>query len=98
MEPAFDVQQDEFGDRLTKIEKMVEDTNKQVRGMRRAQRVRTFTSILWKIAIFAAATYAYYFYVWPYVEQVMGAYQTSQDWQNQVQGFFGQYFGTSTRQ
>jgi len=91
------LEQDEFGDRLAKIEKMVEDTNRQVHAMRRGQRVRTLTSILWKLAIVAIAAYAYYFYVWPYVEQVMGVYQTSQDWQQQVQGFFGQYFDTSTR-
>jgi hypothetical protein len=97
MEPGFDLEQDEFGDRLTKIEKMVEDTNRVVHSMQRAQRMRTLTSILWKLAVVGVAAFAYYFYVWPYVEQVVSAYNSAQGLQEQVSGFFGQYFGTSTR-
>lgn len=97
MEPAFDVEQDEFGDRLKKIEEMLEDTNRQVRSMRRGQRWRSFASIAWWVIIIGISAFTYYAYVQPYVDQVVGVYGSAQDFQQQVQGFFGQYFGSSTR-
>lgn len=73
------------------------DTNKVVHALRRAQRWRLLGSLLWWGIIFAASAYTYWVYVQPYVEQVAHAYGSAQDLQQQVSGFFGQYFGTSTR-
>lgn len=73
------------------------DTNKMVRSMRRSQRVQTFLTVLWWLLVLGVSAYTYYYYVQPYVEQIAGIYGSAQNFQSQVQGFFGQYFGTSTR-
>ena len=73
------------------------DTNKVVHSMRRSQRVHTFMSVLWWVLVLGVSVYTYFNYVQPYVEQIVGIYGSAQDFQGQIQGFFGQYFGTSTR-
>lgn len=72
------------------------DTNKMVRSMRRSQRIHTFMSILWWVLIAGVSLYTYFNYVQPYVEQIMGIYGSAQNFQGQIQGFFGQYFASST--
>jgi hypothetical protein len=73
------------------------DTNKMVRSMRRSQRMHTLASVVWWLLVLGVSAYSYYTYVQPYVRQVADAYGSAQDFQQQVSGFFGQYFGTSTR-
>jgi len=73
------------------------DTNKVVHSMQRSQRLHSWIRILWWVIIFGVSAYTYWVYVQPYVEQVVHAYGSAQDFQHQVSGFFGQYFGTSTR-
>lgn len=73
------------------------DTNKVVHSMRRSQRVHTLMSLLWWLLILGVSAWSYYTYVQPYVGQIIGAYNTTQDYSHQIQGFFGQYFGTSTK-
>lgn len=72
------------------------DTNKVVHSMRRAQRVHTFFTLLWWSLVIGVSVYTYFNYVQPYIEQVIAVYGSAQDFQGQIQGFFGQYFGTST--
>ena len=73
------------------------DTNKMVRSMRRSQRVHSLISVLWWLVVLGVSAYSYYTYVQPYVTQITQAYGSAQNLQQQVSGFFGQYFGTSTR-
>lgn len=73
------------------------DTNKVVHSMRRSQRMHSFFSIVWWLLILGVSVYSYYTYVQPYVDGVVQAYGSAQNLQQQVSGFFGQYFGTSTR-
>lgn len=74
------------------------DTNRVVHSMRRSQRMHTLMSVVWWVLVLGVSAYSYFTYVQPYVEQVVSAYGSAQDLQQQVRGFFGQYFGTSTRQ
>ncbi|MBP7770775.1 MAG: hypothetical protein KA066_02595 [Candidatus Pacebacteria bacterium] len=74
------------------------DTNKVVHSMRRSQRVHSFFTILWWLLVIGVSVYTYFNYIQPYVEQVVSLYGSAQDVQGQISGFFGQYFGTSTRQ
>jgi hypothetical protein len=74
------------------------DTNKVVRSMRRSQRVHTFFSVAWWVLVLCVSAYSYYTYVQPYVQEITKAYGSAQGFQQQVSGFFGQYFGTSTKQ
>lgn len=73
------------------------DTNKVVHSMRRSQRIHSFFAIVWWLLVMGVSVYTYFNYVQPYVEQVVELYGSAQDVQGQVQGFFSQYFGTSTR-
>lgn len=73
------------------------DTNKVVHSMRRSQRLHSWASIIWWLLILGLSAYSYYTYVQPYVTQLVHAYGSAQDLQHQVSGFFGQYFGTSTK-
>ncbi len=73
------------------------DTNKIVHSMRRGQRLRSLWGIVWWLLIFGISAYTYYTYVQPRVEQVMGVYSSTQNLEQQARGFFGQYFGTSTK-
>ena len=73
------------------------DTNKVVHSMRRSQRVHSFFAIVWWLLVIGVSVYTYFNYIQPYVEQIVGIYGSAQDFQGQIQGFFGQYFGTSTR-
>jgi hypothetical protein len=73
------------------------DTNKVVHSMRRAQRLRSLMSIAWWVIIIGVSLWSYITYVQPYMDQILKAYGSEQNLQQQVQGFFGQYFGTSTK-
>jgi hypothetical protein len=95
MENDFDVQ--ELKELVKRQAQMNADTNKMVRSMQRSQRLHTFFSIAWWLFVLAVSAYTYFNYVQPYVTQILGLYGSAQDFQGQIQGFFGQYFGTSTR-
>ena len=92
-----DLDMEELKELVKRQAQLNADTNKVVHAMRRGQRWRLLGSLLWWSIIFAASAYTYWVYVQPYVEQVVGAYSSAQDLQHQVSGFFGQYFGTSTK-
>ncbi len=96
MENDFDVE--ELKELVKRQAILNADTNKVVHSMRRTQRVHSLFSILWWVLVVGVSIYSYYTYVQPYVEQIVHAYGSAQDLQHQVTGFFGQYFGTSTRQ
>lgn len=71
------------------------DTNRVVHSLRRSQRVHTFFTVLWWVLILGVSAYTYYYYVQPYVEQIMQLYGSAQNFQGQMQEFFGQYFGSA---
>ena len=73
------------------------DTNKVVHSMRRAQRLKSLWGVVWWLIVVVVSTYTFYTYVWPTYNQIIGAYNTSQGWQHQVQDVVGQLFGTSTK-
>lgn len=95
MENDYDIQ--ELKELVKRQAQLNADTNRVVHSLRRSQRVHTFMSILWWALVLGVSLYTYFNYVQPYVEQIVGIYGSAQDFQGQVQSFFGQYFGTSTR-
>lgn len=72
------------------------DTNRVVHSLRRSQRVHTFFTLLWWVLIVGVSAYTYYYYVQPYVEQIVQLYGSAQNFQGQMQELFGQYFGSAT--
>lgn len=96
MDNDFDMQ--ELKELVKRQAQLNADTNKVVHSMRRSQRLHSWFSILWWVIIFGVSAYTYWVYVQPYVSQIIEVYGSAQDMQQQVSGFFGQYFGTSTRQ
>jgi hypothetical protein len=92
-----DLDMEELKELVKRQAQLNADTNKVVHSMRRSQRLHTLWGVVWWLIVFGVSAYAYYTYVLPYVEQIIGAYNSTQDYSHQIQGFFGQYFGTSTR-
>ncbi len=92
-----DLELEELKELVKRQAQLNADTNKVVHSMRRSQRMHTFFTLLWWVLVLGVSAYTYFNYVQPYVEQVVGLYGSAQNFQGQVQGFFGQYFGTSTR-
>lgn len=76
---------------------LAQDTNKMVHQIRRSGRWGTLFSIIWWALILGASAYSYYVYVQPYVDQIVKVYGSTQNAERQLQNFFGQYFGTTTR-
>jgi hypothetical protein len=76
--------------------KVIEETNRMVHGMRRAQRLRTLWGIVWWVAIFAVSGWAYLQYVQPYVDQVTKAYGSTKNFELQVQDWFAQFGHTTS--
>jgi hypothetical protein len=93
-----DIDMQELKELVKRQAQLNADTNKVVHSMRRSQRVHTFFSVAWWLLVLCVSAYSYFTYVQPYVEQILHAYGSAQDFQHQVGGFFGQYFGTSTKQ
>ncbi len=76
---------------------LAQDTNKLVHSMRRNQRWHTIFTIVWWLTVVGVSGALYYYYLQPYVEQILGLYNSTQNLGHQVTGFFGNYFGTSTK-
>ncbi|HEV7449113.1 MAG TPA: hypothetical protein VGP13_01075, partial [Candidatus Paceibacterota bacterium] len=92
-----DLDMEELKELVKRQAQLNADTNKVVHSMRRSQRLRSVWSVVWWLLILGVSAWSYYTYVQPYVTQIMGAYGKTQNFESQVQGFFGQYFGTSTK-
>ena len=76
--------------------KLSQETKQMVEGMRRSQRRHVWFRILWWVAITVVSAVAYYYYVQPYVDQILHAYGNAKDFQLQVQDFFAQFGRTKT--
>lgn len=87
----------ELKQEVAALKEMTADTNRAVRGLRRSQRWRTIFSIVWWLTIAGVTGATYYYYVQPYVTQVMSAYGNAKDFQVQVQDFFAQFGRTEAQ-
>lgn len=77
--------------------KLLEDTNKRVHSLQRMARFSRLLSILWWVAVLAISAGAYYYYVQPYVTEIMNLYGQAQGFQGQFFDFFSR-FGSSSPQ
>lgn len=86
---------------------VIDEMNKTLHGMRRSQRWHTFMRVAWWVLIFAVSTGFYYYYVQPYIDTIITAYQNAQHGVQQVQSFpqiisdifkqfFAQFSGSAT--
>jgi hypothetical protein len=66
---------------------IIEDMSRTVHGMRRSQRWHSLLRIVWWLLIFGASAGAYYFYIQPYLEGILHAYQQVQHGAEQAQNF-----------
>jgi len=87
----MDTEIEELKVELEKQRKVAEDTNRVVHSMRRSARFKTFFSIVWWLLVLSASGAAYYYYVQPYVDQVLHAYGSFQNFEQQI----GKAFGSS---
>lgn len=82
---------DDLKAEVRRLNQTVQDTNIQVRKMRRSQRWHTIFQIVWWLSVAGITGAAYYYYVQPYVAQVMEAYDSAQGFQGQVEDWFAQF-------
>lgn len=68
---------------------LTEENNKMLHGMRRSAWVSRGIRLLWIAAIVASSVYAYW-YVQPYLAQILDFYGNLQSLQQKTSGFFGQ--------
>ncbi len=85
-------------EKIDKIGKMSEDTNRIVHGMRNAARLGRLAKLVWWLAVFVLSAAVYYFYLQPYLmklEQVysdiQGGASQAQSYQEQFADFFNQF-------
>jgi len=67
---------------------VIDDMNKTLHGMRRSQRLAVLWKVLWWAVIFLGSAGVYYYYVQPYVNQILHAYNNAHDLQLQIQNWF----------
>jgi hypothetical protein len=87
----MDMDIEELRDLVKKNLALTEETNRIVRGMRRAARWGRFFTIVWWLIIIAVSGATYYYYVQPYVQQIEKAYDNGKNFQQQFQQFFSQF-------
>ncbi|OGC87204.1 hypothetical protein A3D70_01715 [Candidatus Adlerbacteria bacterium RIFCSPHIGHO2_02_FULL_54_18] len=92
----MDLEIQELREQVARLAKTSEDTNRQVRKMRRSQRWHTIFQLVWWLTIVGVSGWAYITYVQPYVSQALAAYGNAKDFQIQVQDFFAQFGRTKT--
>lgn len=86
----------ELRQEVRRLTKTVEETNTVVHKLRRSQRWHTLFQIVWWLSVVGITGAAYYYYIQPYVSNVMDAYGNAKDFQVQVQDWFAQ-FGHKTQ-
>ena len=64
-----------------------EETRSMVESMQRSARLSRLVRVLWWGLIFGASGIAYYYFVWPYVEQLQRLYESAQQGGQQAQDF-----------
>ena len=88
--------------------RIIEDTNRELHKMRRAAKWSMFFKFLWWALIFAVSYGVYVYYLEPYINSIMQAYERVQQAGGQAQtfqqmfadsmhSFFAQFSGTSTK-
>lgn len=81
---------DDLKQEVRRLTQTVQDTNTQVHKMRRSQRWHTLFQIVWWLSVIGITGAVYYYYVQPYVAEIMQAYNTAQGLQVQFQDWFAQ--------
>jgi len=82
---------DELRNEVEELKEITADTNRLVHGLRRSQRWHTLFQIIWWLTILGITGATYYYYVQPYVAQVMDAYGNAKGFQVQAEEWFAQF-------
>jgi hypothetical protein len=93
----MDTEIEDLKQEVAELKEVVADTNKTLHGMRRSQRWGTIFRIVWWLTIVGVTGAAYYYFVQPYVEQVMSTYDNAKDFQVQIQDWFAQFGRTDAQ-
>ena len=88
---------EELKQEVEELKAITQDTNRQVHKMRRSNRWALLFRIIWWLTILGVTGAAYYYYLQPYVERAMDAYNNTKDLQVQVQDWFAQFGRTGAQ-
>src|SRR5437867_3250983 len=94
---------DELKEIVRHQSEVIEDTNRQIHKMRRGARWAMVFQVLWWLTIAGVTGAVYYYYLMPYLQGIMAAYQNvqhaggqTQEYQTQFMSFIQKFFGSST--
>ncbi len=87
----MDSEIDELKQEVAELKEVVADTNRTLHGMRRSQRWGTIIRVVWWLTVLGVTGAAYFYFVQPYVEQVMNTYDSAKSFQVQIQDWFAQF-------
>ena len=75
----MDTDIEELKEMVRTSNKLAEDTNRVVHNMRNAARWSRVFSFVWWAVVLGASGYAYYYFLWPYLGQLMQLYGNAQN-------------------
>jgi len=78
-------------EKIDKIGKMSEDTNRIVHGMRNSARLGRLAKFVWWLAVLVLSAAVYYFYLQPYLLQLQQIYSQFQGGATQAQSYQEQF-------
>ena len=84
----MDSETDDLKELVKRQGKQIEDTNRVVHKMLRAQRWERVFRIVWWLAVAGVLGYVYYYYLLPYLEQILALYGDAQGFGEQFKDFF----------
>lgn len=85
----------ELREEVKRLRVLTEDTNKTVHKMHRAARWSFVFSVLWWLTIIGLTGAVYYYYLQPYVEQIIALYNQAKGLDDELFNFFSGWRGTA---
>jgi hypothetical protein len=70
-----------------------QENNKMLHAMRRSARWGFLFRMVWWLTVFGVTGAVYYYYLWPYTQQILELYQNAQHALQQAQQFGSQFGG-----
>ncbi|MCC7500418.1 hypothetical protein IT396_01260 [Candidatus Nomurabacteria bacterium] len=91
MEDVYDTEMEELKELVKRQAVQMDDMQKTLHGIRNAQRRHIIYKIAWWLLVTGVAAFAYYTYLWPMLQPIIGVYGDLQGYQEQMADFFSSF-------
>ena len=88
---SVDPEMDELKELIKRQGAIIKETHEMVRKMRRNQVWHTVFNVVWWLAVLGVVGAAYYYYIQPYLEQILALYGQAQGYGDQFRDFFANF-------